>query len=175
MVLSGVLAAGLLAACSSTPSGPSADIGKVSEVKSSFGPEFQVKDVPTTGIDPKMLAAQKLPQGLKFDPADCEQFAAGQAMPTDLKGNMAAVSAEGKGNRFIVLALETSKEVPVTDPGDNCKKVSYSGGAVQGTIEKVDVPQQARSLEQLGINRVAWNVTPDIKARMVEAFEDLKR
>ena len=56
-------------------------------------------------------------------------------MPPGTKGNMAAVSAEGQGNRFIVIAVETNEPVPVTDPGTDCKKVAFSGGAVRGTVE----------------------------------------
>ena len=62
----------LLAACSSHGSSEttaSADITKISQVKSSFGPEYKVKDVPKTAIDPKVLSTHKLPPGLKFDPA----------------------------------------------------------------------------------------------------------
>ncbi|MBI3215817.1 MAG: DUF5642 family protein [Mycobacterium sp.] len=146
--------AGVLTACSATtPDDPTANINKVSDVKSSFGPEFTIKDVPTTGIDPKVLEAQKLPEGVKFDPADCSAFAEGQAMPADLKGNMAAVSAEGNGNRFIVLALETSKPIPIIEPADNCRKVSFAGGPLRGTVESVPVPQIADVLT-LGVHRV---------------------
>ncbi|AQA02079.1 hypothetical protein BVC93_06155 [Mycobacterium sp. MS1601] len=135
---------GLLAACSSSgeaADGPSADIAKVADLKSSFGPEFTVSEVPVTGIDPKLLSAQKLPDGLKFEPADCAQFAAGQQMPGDLKGNMAAVSAEGEGLRFIVIAMETNEELPMVEPADNCQKVNFAGGALRGTVEVAQVPQ----------------------------------
>ena len=143
-VLFAVGCAALLAACSSGESAQqTANIAKVADVKSSFGPEFKVTEVPMTGIDPKMLAAQKLPEGLKFDPADCAKFAVGPQFPDNIKGNMTAVSAEGAGNRFITIALETSEPIPVTAPGDNCKKVSFAGGAVRGTVEVVPAPQIA--------------------------------
>ncbi|CAN5602886.1 DUF5642 family protein [soil metagenome] len=148
-----VACAGLLAACSSQPSGPTATIAKVSDVKSSFGPEFTVTDVPTTGIDPKVLAGQKLPDGLKFDPADCATFAAGQAMPADLKGNMAAVSAEGAGTRFITIAMETSEPIPVADPGANCQKVGFTGGAMRGAVEVVPAPQ-IPDVQTQGVHRI---------------------
>ena len=118
----------LLAACSShgsSDNAPSADITKISQVKSDFGPEFKVKDVPKTGIDPKVLATHKLPPGLKFDPPDCSSFVVGQDMPPGLQGNMAAVSAEGDGNRFIAMAVQTSAPVPFEDPSRNCRKVRY--------------------------------------------------
>jgi hypothetical protein len=149
-----VTCAGLLAACSSNQStGPTANIAKVSDVKSSFGPEFKVTDVPTTGIDPKVLAGQKLPDGLKFDPADCAKFAAGQAMPADLKGNMAAVSAEGGGTRFITIAMETSEPIPVADPGANCQKVGFTGGAMRGAVEVVPAPQ-IPDVQTQGVHRI---------------------
>jgi hypothetical protein len=155
-----VASAGLLAACSSSgeaapeePGAPSADIAKVAEVKATFGPEFKVTEVPTTGIDPKLLAAQKLPDGLKFDPADCAQFAAGQQMPADLKGNMAAVSAEGEGLRFITIAMETSEPVPVAEPAENCQKVNFAGGALRGTVEVVPTPE-IDGVQTEGVHRV---------------------
>ena len=73
--------------------------------------------------------------------------------PADLKGNMAAVSAEGTGNRFIALAMQTSKEIPVTEPGDNCKKVSFGGGALRGTVEIVPAPQ-IDGVQTQGVHRV---------------------
>lgn len=146
--------AALLAACSSGgPPGESAAIAKVVDVKSSFGPEFTVTDVPITGIDPKVLAGQKLPDGLKFDPADCAKFAAGQAMPADLKGNIAAVAAEGAGNRFITIAMETSEPVPVADPGIGCRKVGFTGGALRGAVEVVPAPQIA-GVQTQGVHRI---------------------
>lgn len=137
-----VACAGLLAACSSGESSApvSADIAKINQVKSQFGPEFKVSDVAPTGIDPKVLAAQKMPDGVKFDPADCAKFAAGQDMPADVKGNMAAVSAEGDGNRFIAIAMETSAPLTFTDPGANCQEVSFTGGAVRGAVQVVPAP-----------------------------------
>jgi hypothetical protein len=149
-----VIGVGLLAGCSSGgPPAESADIAKVADVKTSFGPEFKVTDVPTTGIDPKVLAGQKLPEGLVFDPAGCAKFAAGQALPTDLKGNMAAVTAEGAGNRFIVIAMETSEPVPVTGPGTDCQKVGFTGGALRGAVEVVSAPQIA-SVQTQGVHRI---------------------
>ncbi|CAN5618544.1 DUF5642 family protein [soil metagenome] len=157
-VLAVVACAGLLAACSSgeaarEPEPSSADIAKVSDVKSSFGPEFQVTEVPTTGIDPKLLGGQTLPQGLKFEPADCAQFASGQQMPADLQGNMAAVSAEGAGIRYIAIAMQTSEPVPVVEASENCKKVNFAGGALRGTVESVPVPA-IDGVQTQGVHRV---------------------
>ncbi len=132
----------LLAACSSDANSAStkADIAKVSGVKSSFGPEFKVADVPERAIDPKFFAARKLPEGLTFDPANCAKSAVGPDMPPDLQGNMAAVSAEGNGLRYVVIAMETSKELPLQDPGKDCSKVAFSGAQLRGGIEVIDAP-----------------------------------
>ncbi|CAN5190276.1 DUF5642 family protein [soil metagenome] len=150
-------AAGLLAGCSSggaaDSDGPSADIAKISELRSSFGPAYQVTDVPTTGIDPNLLGAQQLPPGLKFEPADCAQFASGQKMPDGLKGNMAALSAEGEGIRYIAIAMETSEPIPTVEAGENCKKVNFAGGAIRGTVETVPAPAIADVATQ-GVHRV---------------------
>lgn len=122
-------------------------------MKASFGPEFQVTEVPTTGIDPKLLGGQTLPQGLKFEPADCAQFASGQQMPADLQGNMAAVSAEGAGIRYITIAMQTSEPVPVVEASENCKKVNFAGGALRGTVESVPVPA-IDGVHTQGVHRV---------------------
>ena len=149
-----------LGACSSaadSSTSSSADIAKVADVKSSFGPEFRVTNIAPTGIDPKLLAAQKLPEGLKFEPADCAKLATGQALPPGLQGNMAAVSAEGDGNRFITIAVETSQPVPFSDPGPGCQKVGFAGGQLRGVVEVVDAPQIAGA-RTLGVHRVIQTV-----------------
>lgn len=145
----------VLAGCSSGADTSSAkvDIGKVADVKSSFGPEYQVTDITERAIDPKLLAARKLPEGLTFDPANCAKVAAGPEMPPDLQGNMAAVSAEGNGNRFVIIAVETSKPLPLNDPGKDCTKVAFSGAQVRGGMEVVDAPHIDGS-RTLGVHRV---------------------
>ena len=145
----------LLAGCSSAPKTSSAkvDIAHVAAVKSSFGPEFTVTDVSERAIDPKFLAARKLPDGLTFDPAQCAKASIGPDMPPDLKGNMAAVSAEGGGLRYVVIAVETSKEVAINDPSKDCAKVGFSGAQLRGAIEVIDAPQIDRAHTQ-GIHRV---------------------
>jgi hypothetical protein len=45
-----------------------------------------------------------------FDPPDCCAYASGQTLPPGLTDNMAALSAEGEGNRFIAIAVETSEQ-----------------------------------------------------------------
>jgi Domain of unknown function (DUF5642) len=145
-VFSGVLPVALLsvaalAGCSSSASeqAGSVDIAKVAEVKSSFGPDFQVTEK-SSGLDPKMLAAPALPEGVKFDPAECEEFATKQTIPSDVKGNMSSVVAEGEGNRFVVIAVQTSQEIPVNEPQEQCRKVSYDAGTLRGTIESIPAP-----------------------------------
>jgi hypothetical protein len=141
-VLFALLSVGLLAGCSSgVPEGAqSADIARISELKASFGPEFEVTEK-SSGIDPKMLEAPKLPEGLKFDPADCEEFATKQTFPSDLKGNMSSVVAEGKGNRFVAIAVEASQEIPVNEPPENCRKVSFTTASMRGEVEEIPAPE----------------------------------
>ncbi|MHC9296670.1 DUF5642 family protein [Mycobacterium sp. LTG2003] len=147
--------AAALVACgqSDEPEFPNADIGNVSKVRSSFGPEYKVSDVAPTGIDPKMLAPQKMPPGVKFEPADCAKFAEGQSLPPGLKGNMAATAAEGAGNRFIVLAVETSEPIPLSDPGDACKQVKFLGPGSRGQVDVVESPQ-IEGARTVGTHRV---------------------
>jgi hypothetical protein len=149
-------------------SGPTADIGKITDLKSSFGTQFSVTEVPPTGIDPKFLTGQKLPDGVKFEPADCAKFATGQLVPTGTEGNMAAVSAEGEGNRFIVIAVQTNEAVPVTEPGPDCRKVAFGGGVVRGTVEAVEVPT-IDGAKTIGVHRVLQTVA-DGKTRTGEVF-----
>lgn len=143
----------VLTACSSGSDAASGDIAKVVDLASSFGPEFKVTEVDPTGIDPRLLAPQSLPPGVTFDPADCAKFATGLAVPEGLKGNMAAVTAEGAGNRFITIALETSEEIPLPEPGEGCHKVAFAGQGSRGLVEVAESPtiSDARTL---GTHRV---------------------
>ena len=162
-----VLSAGLLAGCGADR--PAAtDIAKIAEVKASFGPQFKVTEVAPTGIDPKVLSGQKLPDGLKFEPAGCVQFATGQLVPSGTEGNMAAVSAEGEGNRFVVIAVQTNEAVPVVEPGSDCRKVSFAGGPLSGTVEAVEVPN-IDGTKTIGVHRVVQTVI-DGKSRTGEVY-----
>ncbi|MCV7079929.1 DUF5642 family protein [Mycobacterium szulgai] len=129
------------------------EIAKVADVKSGFGPEFKVTEVGLRAIDPAFFSSRKLPEGLTFDPANCAKAAAGPEMPAGVQGNMAAVSAEGNGNRFVVIAVETSQPLPVNDPGQDCKKVAFSGPQLRGAMEVVDAPK-IDAAQTLGIHRV---------------------
>ena len=152
-----VACAGVIAACATGQSAETdvsrADIANVASVKSTFGPQFQVSEVGPTGVDPRLLAPQALPPGMKFEPAECAKFAAGQSVPGGLKGNMAATSAEGEGNRFIAIAVETSEPVPFNDPGQACGKVGFAGGGVRGLVEVVESPR-IDGVRTLGTHRV---------------------
>lgn len=138
---------------SDAPDFPNADIVNVNKVRSTFGPEYTVNDVAPTGIDPKMLAPQKMPAGMKFEPTDCAKFAEGQALPPGLQGNMAATTAEGAGNRFIVLAVETSQPIPMNDPGEACKQVKFAGPGSRGQVDVVESPQ-IEGVRTVGTHRI---------------------
>lgn len=148
----------LLAACGGgQPAEVHGDIAKVVDLKPSFGPDFTVTTVAPTGIDPRLLAPQALPQGVTFDPPDCGAFATGLALPEGLKGNMAAVTAEGAGNRFIVIAVETSEAVAPPEPGENCHKVAFAGPGARGLVEVADSPT-IEGAKTLGTHRFVQTV-----------------
>jgi Domain of unknown function (DUF5642) len=153
--------AGVLAACATGQSAESdlsrADIARVKDVRSGFGSEFKVSEVGPTGIDPRVLGPQTLPSGMKFDPADCGSFATAQPLPSGIKGNMAATTAEGAGNRFIAIAVETSESVPVNRPAENCQRVGYAGGGMRGLVEVAEAPQ-IEGAETMGTHRVVQTV-----------------
>jgi len=167
------LCAGVLAGCGADRS-TTADIAQISDVKVSFGPQFKVTEVTPTGIDARVLSGQKLPDGLKFEPSGCARFATGQLVPAGTEGNMAAVSAEGEGNRFIVIAVQTNEAVPVVAPGSDCRKVAFAGAGVtggvgvKGTVEDVEVPK-IEGTETIGVHRVVQTIV-DGTARTGEVY-----
>ena len=166
-----IASAGLLTACAGQSAEQDlshADIAHVANVKSSFGSEFKVTSVAPTGIDPRLLGPQTLPPGMKFDPADCAKAASQQVVPPGVKGNMAAMTAEGDGNRFIAIAVETSEAVPHTDPAQNCRKVGFTGPAVRGLVEVVEAPQ-IDGVHTMGTHRVL-QTTVDGKPRTGELY-----
>lgn len=168
-----VVCAGALTACTTGPSADlsNADIARVKDVRSSFGPEFQVSDVGPTGIDPRMLGPQALPQGMAFDPADCASFVNRQTVPAGAKGNMAATTAEGQGNRFIAIAVETSEAATVDAPAEDCRKVGFAGQGVRGLVEVVEAPQ-IDGVQTLGTHRVL-QTSVDGKPRTGELYNYL--
>jgi hypothetical protein len=165
-----IASAGLLTACATGQSADlsHADIAHVANVKSSFGPEFKVTSVGPTGIDPRLLGPQTLPPGMTFDPADCAKAASQQVVPQGMKGNMAATTAEGDGNRFIAMAVETSEAVPRTDLAQNCQKVGFSGPGMRGLVEVVEAPQ-IDGVHTVGTHRVL-QTTVDGKPRTGELY-----
>lgn len=126
-----------MTACSSANSG---DISKLADLRPEFGQDYNVSTINKSGFDPKLFANKALPQGLTYDPAECSKFSTGLTLPTGTKGNMTAMTAEGEGNSFILLAVETSEPVPLVDPDDACKSFNFSGQNLRGTVEKVDAP-----------------------------------
>ncbi|WP_353358371.1 DUF5642 family protein [Mycobacterium sp.] len=167
-----VACAGLLAACATGQSAGQdfshADIAHIANVKSSFGSDFKTTSVGPTGIDPRLLGPQTLPPGMTFDPADCANAATQQVVPPGVKGNMAATTAEGDGNRFIAIAIETSEAVPVSDPAQNCQKVGFTGPGVRGLVEVVEAPQIG-GVHTVGTHRVL-QTTADGKPRTGELY-----
>jgi predicted small secreted protein len=73
-----------------------ADISHVANVRSTFGSDYKVTSVGPTGIDPRLLGPQALPQGMTFDPADCAQ-------------NCQKVGFTGPGVRGLVEVVEAPK------------------------------------------------------------------
>lgn len=167
-----VACAGVLAACGTGQSAEQdfshADIAHVANVKSSFGSDFKVTSVGPTGIDPRLLGPQPLPAGMTFDPGDCAKAASQQVVPAGVKGNMAATTAEGEGNRFIAIAVETSEAVPREDPAQNCQKVGFTGPGVRGLVEVVEAPA-IEGVHTLGTHRVL-QTTVDGKPRTGELY-----
>ena len=147
LALASVVGVALIGGCSvkgaigasTTPASPKIDINNVVSLKASFGPDFTVRTIGQTAIDPKLLSPIQFQQGLTWDPADCAKYA--WTLPAGLKGNIATVSAEGEGNRFIAMAIETSESVHY-DPAvaDECRQVSFSGADVHGVVDVVDSP-----------------------------------
>ena len=141
----GVACVGALAACGSAESAEPdlshADIANIKNLRQNFPAPFKVTDIAPTAIDPRIVEPQKLPAQIKFEPADCAKFANQQVLPAGVKGNMAALTAEGDGNRFIVIAVETSEKIPVNGPPENCQKVGFTGPGVRGLIEVADAPK----------------------------------
>jgi hypothetical protein len=172
-----VACVGTLAACGSAesaqPDTSHADIANIKNLRSNFPAPFKVTDITPTAIDPRVLEPQKLPAQIKFEPADCGQFANQQVLPAGVKGNMAALTAEGDGNRFIAIAVETSETVPVQGPPENCQKVGFAGPGVRGLIEVVDAPKIDGVATQ-GAHRVV-QTTVGGKARTGELYNYVAR
>ncbi|SKV13482.1 Conserved exported protein of uncharacterised function [Mycobacteroides abscessus subsp. abscessus] len=138
------LAAVVVAGCGRSVQNPvnhNITIGNIVSLQSEFGPEFAVKTMKPAGMDPKLLSPAPLPPGVTVDPPDCAKYSGGSAVPAELKGNMAALTATGAGNQYVAVAVETSQEVPF-DPAvsENCKKVGFRGNGIAGQTEVIDAP-----------------------------------
>ncbi|MGZ6880953.1 MAG: DUF5642 family protein [Mycobacteriaceae bacterium] len=169
-----IACAGAVAACGSAqPDLSHADIANIKKLRSDFPPQFKVTDIAPTAIDPRILEPQKLPPQIKFEPPDCGQFANQQVLPAGVKGNMAALTAEGDGNRFIVIAVETSEPVPVKGPPDNCHKVGFTGPAMRGLIEVIDAPA-IDGVQTQGAHRILQTMLGG-KARTGELYNYVAR
>lgn len=157
-----LVSVGLLASCSSQASDDysHADITRVKELSSEFSPPYAVKSAGPAAVDPRLLGPQKLPPGVTFDPAECGETAQQQNLPAGVKGNMAALTAEGDGVRYVAIAVETSERVPVPTPSEQCKKVAFTGAGVRGLVEVVEAPQ-IEGVHTVGTHRVLQTVTAE--------------
>jgi hypothetical protein len=138
-LIGGCTAKGAIGA-STTSASPKIDIGNIVSLKASFGPDFTVQTIGQTAIDPKLLSPVQFQQGLTWQPADCAKYA--WTLPAGLKGNIATVSAEGEGNRFIAMAIETSASVHYEPAAvDECRHVSFNGADMHGVVDVIDSPR----------------------------------
>ena len=165
-----LVCAGLLASCSSQASEDysHADITRVKNLSSEFSAPYTVKSAGPAAIDPRLLGPQKLPPGVTFDPAECGETAQQQNVPADVKGNMAALTAEGDGVRYVAIALETSERVPVPTPSEQCKKVTFSGAGVRGLVEVVEA-SQIEGVHTVGTHRVLQTITAQVRRQPLAA------
>ena len=62
-----------------------------------------------------------------------------------------------------MIAVETNEPVPVTEPGPDCQKVAFSGGAVRGLVEVIDAPP-IDGAKTLGVHRVLQTVINGARA-----------
>lgn len=115
-------------------------ISKIFSVKSTFSPDFKVVTTGPTGIDPRLLASQKLPPGITLDPPDCAKYALSQPLRPGLKGNMASLAAQGENNRLLAVAVETAQPVAYEAVSDHCKHIAFTGRSLKGEIYSIDAP-----------------------------------
>ena len=144
----------VLAACSGQPpvDDSKADIAKVLDVKSTFGPDFKVTTTAPAAIDSRFLSPQAPPQGSVFDPPDCAKVATSMTVPAGVQGKMASTTAEGSGNRFVTIAVETSEPLPFAERDDPCKKVAYAANGIRVLDEVIEAPTIADA-RTLGTHR----------------------
>jgi len=147
LALAGIVGVVLTSGCradtatgaSASPAPPEVDISKVLSVQSTFAPPYVVRTIGKTAIDPKLLTPLQFQQGLTWDPADCAQYA--WTLPSGLHGNIASLTAEGDGNRFIAMAIETSEPVDLNrDSVDRCGHVTFTAPEMRGVVDVIDAP-----------------------------------
>ncbi len=142
-----------LVGCSSHGGATKADITKITAVKSAFSSAYVVDDIAKRDADSKAFGANGLPRGLNFDPPNCARLVIGPEIPEGLHGTTVGVSAQGNGNQFVVMAVQTSPALPWNDPGHHCNKVTFAGPHEQGSMETVETPD-IPDTERLGVRRV---------------------
>lgn len=147
-----VMGTGWLAACGKGEHKP-IDTAKVFDVKSTFSDGYKTKTTGPKDIDPKMLGPQKLPPGVKFDPSDCGDYVVSGRLPKGIRGKMSVFSADGDGNRFVVIAVQADKDMPFdAAEAKKCKDVTFEAGKITGTVQEVDAPQ-IKGAETVGSRR----------------------
>ena len=144
------------------------DISKIFSVKSTFRPDFKVVTTGPTGIDPRLLAPQKLPPGITLDPPDCARYATAQVLRPGLKGNMASVAAQGENNRFTAVAVETAQPVAYEAVSDHCKHITFTGRSLKGEIDAIDAPH-IDGAKTLGTHHVLDTTVAD-RTRSSESY-----
>ncbi len=83
-----------------------------------------------------------MPPGVTFEPADCGDYAASSGRPPKgIRGKMSVVSADGNGNRLVVIALQGDKDIPFdAATAEMCKHVAFQAGKLTGYLDEVDAP-----------------------------------
>jgi hypothetical protein len=151
--LVGLVCAGGLAACATGQPVHRLDIGRLFEVKSTFGSGFLVWTAGPSKVDPRIFAPHKFPRDVAFEPPACANYATGQRLPPRVKGTMAAVTAEGAGNRFVAVAVHTAEQVPFDGVATgSCTHVTFTARTVSGAVDAVGAPQ-INGADTLGTHR----------------------
>ena len=136
-----------------TPTSPS-----VLDVKSSFGPDFKVTTVAPTGIDPRLLAPQSLPPGVKFEPPDCAKFATGLAVPAGAEGQHGRHHGGGAGQS---VHRDRGRDVRAgaasPTPARAVRRWRFAGPGARGVVEVAESPT-IDGVRTLGTHRVVQTV-----------------
>ncbi|HET9877221.1 MAG TPA: DUF5642 family protein [Mycobacterium sp.] len=171
-VVSSVVVAGCAAGLVGCGSGHKPiDTSKLFEVESKLGPDFKTNTKGPTEVDPKMLGPQKLPPGVTFDPPDCGDYVANNGRPPKgIRGKMSLLSADGAGNRFVVVAIQADKDVSFdTEAAEKCKHVSFEAGKLTGYVDEVDAPH-IDGAETVGSKSEIEVANPDGQQHSVESY-----